>query len=619
MLFARIRKRSLISQLRLGFGLVLLCMIVFLGTNLVVTNEHQSITNHLVDHLYPARKQASVIARLVLTIDNEAARFILTNNAQEQAQLLQAYRQNTQLLRTAIANANALADTAEQHETIADLTYYLFGNGAYFATNQQVFAQQASQHLTTNDDFVRSPFIILIQKDVSSYINVVEHEIADADVELDNLTLLAQYVTFGVGGSAILSGCIIAFFVSSSVERLYRQIEEKNSKLAENNLRLEALATTDPLTELPNHRALLSTLEQELERAQRHNGTCSLLFLDIDHFKALNDGYGHAAGDVVLQEFANVLRSTIRHMDTAGRWGGEEFVIILPETTADEAAGIAERIRKTISFHYFAISGGLHLTCSIGLACYPEHVHDQNKLLIAADQAMYGAKRLGRNQVRVSNDPVLGSLFQEEATVDGREESALRGTAEALVKLVEERNHSLGHHSQEVAILVDQLARALGMSGEEARNVALAGMLHDIGKVAIADAILLKPGPLTEEEWKQMRRHSIVGAEVINHIPSLRPLAPVIRAHHERWDGHGYPDQLRGEKIPFAARLIAVVDAYTVMLSDRPYQQAISAEAALAELRSCAGTQFDPHVVEAMALVLQDMQMQRSSEMTGVA
>jgi diguanylate cyclase (GGDEF)-like protein len=386
---------------------------------------------------------------------------------------------------------------------------------------------------------VKNPFLSSFQDDIQVYTDVVNREIEQEDARQNSLTTLVGFLNIGLGGSACLFGIGIAVFSTRSIGRLYLQIEEKNARLAENNTLLQALSTTDPLTELPNHRALLSTLKQELERAQRYDRPCSLLFLDLDHFKALNDGYGHAAGDAVLRAFAGVLSTTIRNMDTAGRWGGEEFVAILPEATAEEALDIAERIRKAVSFSTFDISGGLHLTCSVGVACYPEHAADQDALLTAADQAMYGAKRLGRNQVRMICDPAIIPLLTTETTEGGREETALHGTVNALVTLVEKRDWSLGHHSQQVADLVRQLALALGMSLEEAQVVALAGQLHDIGKVAIPDAILQKPGPLIEQEWEQMRRHSIVGAEVISCIPSLRPLAPVIRAHHERWDGQG--------------------------------------------------------------------------------
>jgi len=620
MLFSRFRQLKLIHLLRLGFGLMLLCMMVTLGANLIATNEHQTITDRLIDHLYPARKQAGDVTNLLLTIDNEAAWYILSHDQHQQAQLLQTYQQDVQSLREGLARATAMADTPGQRDALIDFTQYFFGDGGYYATNQVAFAQkQAGQQLTASDNYVRSPFLVLIQHDIHVYVIVVEREIAQEDAAQDALATLVWYITIGVGGSAVLFGGGVALLIIRSIGRLYRQIEEKNAKLAESNTRLQELSTTDPLTELPNHRALLSTLKQELERAQRYDRPCSLLFLDIDHFKALNDGYGHAAGDTVLRDFASVLSETIRSMDTAGRWGGEEFVVILPEATVEEASAIAERIRKEINFHFFEVSGGLHLTCSIGVASYPEHGCDQDALITAADQAMYGAKHLGRNQVRVISDPAITPLLKGEAAEGGREESALRGTVEALARLVEERDRSLGHHSQQVANLARRLARSLGMSSEEAQGVALAGLLHDIGKVAISDAILQKPGPLTEEEWVQMRRHSIVGADVISYIPSIRPLVPVIRAHHEWWDGHGYPDHLQGEQIPLAARLIAVVDAYAVMLTDRPYQQAISPAAALIELRRCAGTQFDPQIVEALIDLLQDTQDQQQLGVMHVA
>src|SRR5712691_4976696 len=286
------------------------------------------------------------------------------------------------------------------------------------------------------------------------------------------------------------------------------------------------------------------------------------------------------------------------------------FYVNLPVCSAPpfEALDIAEGIRKAVSFHAFEISGGLHLTCSIGVASYPDHACDQDALMTAADQAMYGAKRLGRNQVRALNDPAVTALF-DEAAEGGREESALRGTVEALITLVEERDISLKHHSQQVTGLVRDLSLAMEMSVEEVQVVALAGLLHDIGKVAIPDAILQKPGPLTEEEWAQMRRHSVVGAEVIGHIPALRPLVPVIRAHHERWDGQGYPDRLEGEAIPFGARLLMAVDAYLAMTVDRPYQKARAPAVALTELRRCAGSQFDPQVVVALEQVLRGGQL----------
>ena len=381
-----------------------------------------------------------------------------------------------------------------------------------------------------------------------------------------------------------------------------KQAEERQRVLQE---RILALATTDPITELPNHRALLAQLEQELERAQRYERACSLLFLDLDHFKALNDGYGHGAGDTVLCEFAGVVRAQLRGMDTVGRWGGEEFLAILPELQADEALALAEEVRAVVAAHTFNVGGGIHLTCSVGVASSPVHAQEREGLLSAADHAMYAAKRFGRNQVRTANDPAVLALFSESHLEEGREEAALVGMVEALVTLVEARDYSTGRHSHQVSDLVLQLARALGLPPAEAQMIALAGRLHDVGKVAVPDAVLQKAGRLTEKEWALIRTHPVVGADVVSHIPALRPLAPVIRAHHERWDGQGYPNHLKGEAIPFGARILAVVDAYLAMTVDRPYQKGRVPSVALAELRRCAGSQFDPHVVEALTVLLQ--------------
>jgi len=617
--FSSHRQLKLVHLVRLGFGLMLLCMMVTFSANLVANTQYQATNDLLIDHLFPAHSQAKEIARLALAIDDTGAWYVLSHNPRQQAQLLQTYQKDVQALRVALSSATKMADTAEQRSALFDFTYYFFGDGGYY-DSQQAFAQKrAGQDLIASENYVNNPFLSSFQDDIQVYTDVVNREIAQEDARQNSLTTLVQFLNIGLGGSASLFGIGIAVFITRSIARLYLQIEEKNARLAENNTLLQALSKTDPLTELPNHRALLSTLKQELERAQHFDRPCSLLFLDLDHFKALNDGYGHAAGDTVLRAFAGVLSTTIRNMDTAGRWGGEEFVVILPEATAEEALDIAERIRKAVSFFSFEISGGLHLTCSVGVACYPEHAADQDALLTAADQAMYGAKRLGRNQVRIVCDPAIIALLTTETAEGGREETALHGTVDALVTLVEKRDWSLGHHSQQVADLVRQLALARGMSLEEAQVVALAGQLHDIGKVAIPDAILQKPGPLTEEEWEQMRRHSIVGAEVISCIPSLRPLAPVIRAHHERWDGQGYPDHLQGEQIPLAARLIAVVDSYTVMITDRPYQLARPQAVVLVELQRCAGSQFDPRVVEALIGLLQGTQDQSQREVASVA
>lgn len=376
----------------------------------------------------------------------------------------------------------------------------------------------------------------------------------------------------------------------------------------ETNARLEELATTDLLTHLPNHGTLAELLEQEVERTQHYRRSFALLFMDIDHFKALNDGFGHAAGDTVLHEFAAVVRGSLRKLDTLGRWGGEEFVALLPELSVEEGLIVAERVRAAVNTHSFRVGGGSHVTCSVGLACLPLHAQTPDALMSAADAAMYGAKRLGRNQVRVANDPAVLALLNV-AHADNRAGAALAGTVEVLVALTGVRDHLASAHSHHVGELLLKVAGVLGLDDLEAQMLALAGQLHDIGKIAIPEAILQKREKLTAAEWQCIQTHPMVGADLVSNIPALRPLAPIIRSHHEHWDGRGYPDQLAGTQIPQGARVLAVVNAYLAMLESRPYRlETYTPTEALAELRRCAGTQFDPHVVATILEVLEQEQ-----------
>ena len=222
--------------------------------------------------------------------------------------------------------------------------------------------------------------------------------------------------------------------------------------------------------------------------------------------------------------------------------------------------------------------------------------------MAAADRAMYGAKKLGRNQVRKADDPAILALETDQP--GSREDDTLVGTIEALTALVEARDHYTGEHTSRVSALATRLALALGLDASEAYMIGLVGRLHDIGKVAVPDVVLLKPSRLTEEEQLLIRKHPVVGGDVVSRVPSLRMIAPSIRAHHEQWDGSGYPDGLAGERIPLGARIVATADAYEAMTTDRPYQPARERAWALAELRRCAGTQFDPSVVEVLERVI---------------
>jgi len=377
----------------------------------------------------------------------------------------------------------------------------------------------------------------------------------------------------------------------------HRQLSAAHAKLA-------LLARADPITTLPNHRALASTIDAELARSKRHERSCALLFLDIDHFKEINDACGHAAGDCALRELGELVNKALRSMDTLGRWGGEEFVAVLPEIDAEHAMTIAERVRQTIAAHLFDIAGGTHLTVSLGVATYPHDGSTRGALLDAADRAMYAAKWLGRNQTFSASDPVVTSIESSRSGSSTPDEQVIMGAVDGLALLVDIRDKGTSEHSLHVAKLAQRLALELDCTPEQARAVYLGAKLHDIGKVAVADTILHKTEPLTAEEWKAMRKHPAIGADVVARIGRLADVAPIIRGHQERYDGSGYPEGLAGERIPLEARIVGVADAYDAMVSDRPYRERMTIDDALAELHRCAGTQFDPDVVAATDRVL---------------
>jgi diguanylate cyclase (GGDEF)-like protein len=322
-------------------------------------------------------------------------------------------------------------------------------------------------------------------------------------------------------GTGVLLGLVVVRQLLVVVENahLSNRLRINNRELVAANRRLEALATTDPLTGLLNHRALMAGIDREIERGRRYHRPFSLIFFDLDHFKALNDSLGHPAGDDALNEVATVARRALRSTDLLGRLGGEEFLAILPETENDAATAAAERVRVAIAEHAFSLADGMHLTCSLGVATYPAHTEDRDGLIELADRAMYVAKRLGRNQVRSIADAGLPALIADLRWSGSREETALTGTVEALAAVIDARDNYTGQHTREVAGLTMHIAVAIGLDRSEAKMIALAARLHDIGKVAIPDAVLRRPRPLTPDEWALIRTHPIVGADVVRRVP----------------------------------------------------------------------------------------------------
>jgi two-component system cell cycle response regulator len=340
-------------------------------------------------------------------------------------------------------------------------------------------------------------------------------------------------------------------------------VREKQRLLA--GSREEAL--TDALTALGNRRALVQGLDDALVKAGPDHHIALVLF-DLDGFKQYNDTFGHPAGDKLLTRLGGGLAAMLGDRGAAFRMGGDEFCV-LAQVEAGEAEPLARLCAAALSEsgHSFAIG------CSWGLTLIPDEAFDAEEALRLADQRMY----------------------EQKAASD---KSASRQTTDVLVKVLSERDLGMQDHLSGVARLARLTALELGLSEFEVRRIQLAAELHDVGKAAIPEAILAKPSKLDEEEWRFMRRHTLIGERILRAAPALAYTADLVRSSHEWLDGNGYPDGLSGNEIPLGARIIAVCDALDAMTSDRPYRDALPRDVALAELRRSAGTQFDAAVVE---------------------
>lgn len=389
-----------------------------------------------------------------------------------------------------------------------------------------------------------------------------------------------------VGMGSLLVGAIVIMVIRARIELLIA--------------RLYDAARTDPLTKLSNRRGFRELLDLELERARRSGTAMGLLVGDLDDFKDLNDRSGHQAGDLALQRVASLLCAGKREIDAAARVGGEEFALIVPDTERDEALALAERLRQAV--HNEFAGEETPLTISFGLSVYPEHGETAASLLHAADQALYAAKESGRNRT-VRHSPAL--RLEQRTLSDTHDIQGERFVMAVLdmAEAVDLRFSGSARHSETVGRYAEMTARELGLPEWRISRIRLAGILHDIGKAGVPNSILHKPGPLTVEEYEQIKRHPELGAQMIEHV-SLSDVREWVAAHHERPDGLGYPRGLSAGMIPLEARIVAVADAYEAMTSDRPYRDSIGYEAALAELRHGAGTQFDALVVEAFIAAL---------------
>jgi two-component system cell cycle response regulator len=326
-------------------------------------------------------------------------------------------------------------------------------------------------------------------------------------------------------------------------------------------------ALTDALTDLGNRRALARALDELLPLADPERPLVLALF-DLDGFKQYNDTFGHPAGDALLVRLGGNLSAFLHGRGRAFRMGGDEFCALF-QTSGEPSEPMVHGAAAALSEH----GDGFSITCSHGAIALPLETTEPVEALRIADQRMYANKHAGRT-------------------------SAGRQSKDVLLRALAERDPHLGTHAETVA-LAAATAEALGLPPDVVEQVRHASELHDVGKVAIPDAILGKPGPLTAEEWHFVRRHTLIGERIILAAPALARVATLVRSSHERWDGTGYPDALAGEAIPVGARIVAVADAFAAMIAGRPYGPARTPDEALEELRRSAGTQFDPVVVDA--------------------
>lgn len=379
------------------------------------------------------------------------------------------------------------------------------------------------------------------------------------------------------------------------------QIFDRERAEEEHKRVLEDLALTDGLTHLANHRQFHTQLARELEQARSRGARVALVMFDIDYFKQYNDAYGHPEGDRLLAGIGETIRNVIRAGDTGARYGGDEFALILPGAGIDEATAVSRRIQDAIVHLARQEAFGRNraiVALSAGVAVYPISALEKDDLIRRADEALYSAKH------QESKLEIYHSVFDDLKSQLDSSELSLVNTVRTLLTVINAKDRYTYGHSERVVTYCLAAGRQLALGEEEMKLLRIAAFLHDIGKIEIARDILCKHERLTEEEHQVIQQHPLWGAEIIQPVHSLRGVVPIVLQHHERWDGGGYPSGLKGNDILSTSRILAVADAFDAMTTDRPYHKAMSRTEALSELKRCAGTQFDPWVVDAFAAAL---------------
>lgn len=385
------------------------------------------------------------------------------------------------------------------------------------------------------------------------------------------------------------------------------------------------LDNTDTLTSLYNHRGFQEVLSKELQRAKDNKTHLSIIMMDVNNISKINRELGHAKGDEVIRLLADKVKQNIRNNDKAGRYGGDEIAIILPDTNTADAKYLAEYITYTLSCCFVDDVGPVKV--SVGISTYPDCSESQEKLLVLAEQAMYISQAKGYKEgmsaiisssdynfwsddslnsfaeVLAKRHAQVGINFEEELLHKFNNEQIssqnhLMEMATSLAGAIDAKDPYTKDHSTSVSRYSEALARAINLPEDEVQRIKLGALLHDVGKIGIPENVLKKPSHLSDEEWEIMKQHPVIGAEkVLAPNEALRDLIPMVKYHHEHYDGSGYPEKLKGEEIPLSARIVSVADAYHALISDRPYRKGLGVEKACEILRMGAGTQWDSDLV----------------------
>jgi diguanylate cyclase (GGDEF)-like protein/PAS domain S-box-containing protein len=396
--------------------------------------------------------------------------------------------------------------------------------------------------------------------------------------------------------------------------------ETLNKELLQSNKRLRQLALRDPPTGLYNHRYLQEIIEAEFDRSRRYAQPLSVMMLDIDYFKSINDVYGHKFGDLVLKQFAKILKRMVRRYDTVIRYGGEEFIILCSGTDRSNALVLAKRILDAINlFDFGNKKHSVKLKLSIAVVSYNEDKAVKGMDLVElTDQILNLAKESGGNRVYSSLDVKKtkpsaklngknGNVKFLKEKIEKLSKGANQNLMEAIfafAKTIKVKDHYTGEHVERTVKYATEIAKTMNLSEHDIELIRQASMLHDLGKIGISEKILLKKGKLTKREFAEIKRHPQIGVDIIRPIQFLHPIIPILLYHHERWDGKGYPNSLKGADIPIGARIVAIADVYQALISERCYRKAYTQDKAIEIIKEGSGKLFDPEIVDAFLRIV---------------